>query len=314
MNLYVVYLAKPKYGGWASFTSHLYRGMVHAGYEPKLLKAGNRTEKHLRSFGRGIKYQNVSHADLIKVAEKNHILITALDKNYHDIGLELLQRNATIVIHDPTELKPQVAETLQTSKVVIIRELQHLLPNATYIKHPYQRRTPKKQINKRQAVAISRIDFDKYTNLIVEANLKLEQPIDIYGFNNSMYAHFKLEPIDPDWKRNYKGTFDSDDLWSATKIAAQYHHVVDMSAIKGDGGGTQYTFLEAIDAGSNLILNTEWKPTGLLSEYCDTVTTSEELIEVCKQTPHDKTAIAEALLAEHDARHIAHQYYHTITT
>ena len=34
--------------------------------------------------------------------------------------------------------------------------------------------------------------------------------------------------------------------------------VVDMSIIKGDGGGTQYTFLEAIYQDRALILHKEW--------------------------------------------------------
>jgi hypothetical protein len=34
--------------------------------------------------------------------------------------------------------------------------------------------------------------------------------------------------------------------------------MVDMSSIKGDGGGTQYTFLEAIYMGCVLVLNSKW--------------------------------------------------------
>ena len=38
--------------------------------------------------------------------------------------------------------------------------------------------------------------------------------------------------------------------------------VVDMSIIKGDGGGTQYTFLEAIYHDCALILHKEWVEAG----------------------------------------------------
>ena len=34
--------------------------------------------------------------------------------------------------------------------------------------------------------------------------------------------------------------------------------MIDMSIIKGDGGGTQYTFLEAIHHNTLLILHNEW--------------------------------------------------------
>ena len=40
--------------------------------------------------------------------------------------------------------------------------------------------------------------------------------------------------------------------------------VVDMSIIKGDGGGTQYTFLEAIYHDCALILHKEWVEQGNL--------------------------------------------------
>ena len=35
-------------------------------------------------------------------------------------------------------------------------------------------------------------------------------------------------------------------------------YMIDMSIIKGDGGGTQYTFLEAIHHNCILILHNEW--------------------------------------------------------
>ena len=39
-------------------------------------------------------------------------------------------------------------------------------------------------------------------------------------------------------------------------------YVVDLSVIKGDGGGTQYTFLEAIHQDCILILHKEWVERG----------------------------------------------------
>jgi hypothetical protein len=42
------------------------------------------------------------------------------------------------------------------------------------------------------------------------------------------------------------------------KLAADGQVVVDLSAISGDGGGTQYSFLECWDAGRPLVLNSRW--------------------------------------------------------
>ena len=56
----LVYMAKPSYGGWVAFTSHL-----SLKYDLPLVKIGKRTEKlksgsnRLRKFGYDVSYQNV---------------------------------------------------------------------------------------------------------------------------------------------------------------------------------------------------------------------------------------------------------------
>ena len=59
----------------------------------------------------------------------------------------------------------------------------------------------------------------------------------------------------------YKGTFRKsfDEL---NNILSPKRFVVDLSAIKNDGGGSQYTFLEAIYQGCVLVLNKKWLDTG----------------------------------------------------
>jgi hypothetical protein len=186
------------------------------------------------------------------------------------------------------------------------------LPNATYIQHPYQARTITQHTERKPAVALSRIDFDKHTDIIIKANTQLATPIDIYGFMNTVYAHFKLNDIAPNWKDNYYGTFPADDLWGATRIANNYERVVDMSIIKKDGGGTQYTFLEAANANTHLILHDEWQPTGLLKQYAHTCTTPEQLAELCTTQLPDRTEAANKLLAHHHAPTVANQYATTL--
>lgn len=305
-DVVLAYLAKPRYGGWPTFTAHLQRGLRSAGHKPMLVQRGNRTETHLRDYGRKIHYQNVADRDLIAMAKKMPMLITAVDKHHHHIASELLALGVSIVIHDPTELKPQVRDLIHKARVIVIREtmLAHL-PKATFIPHPYARRDRAPEPARKPAASISRIDFDKHTDLIVRANQLLAEPIHIYGFLNTMYAHHKLRPIDEGWQANYHGKFNSDDLWAACDVAAQYERIVDMSAIKGDGGGTQYTFLEAADAGCALILNAAWKPTGKLRAYAHIVSQPEELAELCRHPIHQKQQEASELLAHHNASPIA---------
>lgn len=305
-DVVLAYLAKPRYGGWPTFTAHLQRGLRAAGHKPMLIQRGNRTENHLRDYGRKIHYQNLAERDIVRLASEKPMLITAVDKHHHALAASLLAVGVPIVIHDPTELKPQVRDLIHKAKVIVIREsmLAHL-PNATYTPHPYARSAITNDGPRQAAASISRIDFDKHTDIIIRANQLLREPIHIYGFLNTMYAHHKLLPIDEAWQANYRGKFASDDLWGACRVASQYERVVDMSAIKGDGGGTQYTFLEAADAGCALILNDAWKPTGRLRAYAHTVSQPEELARLCQEPPHHKHEEALALLAHHNASPIA---------
>ena len=309
MKVFLLYLANPKYGGWATYTCHLYNGLLAAGYEPRLIKQGNRTEAKLREYGRKVRYQNISKEDLRNLCGQHPVLITAVDKHHHDTAIDLLSLGAAIVIHDPTELKEPIKSVIPSAQTVVIREsmLAHL-PHATFIQHPYQSKTVAAKASRKPAVALSRIDFDKHTELIINANMSLETPIDIYGFLNPVYAHFKLEDISENWKDNYLGKFSADDLWAATNIATGYERVVDMSIIKKDGGGTQYTFLEAANAGAHLILHDEWQPKGILRDYAHTCSSSEELASLCTTQLPERTEQAQALLTHHDAKSVASLY------
>ena len=76
-ELSLVYLAKPIYGGWVTFTVHLAKKFNY-----RLYKVGKRTEKKVRPFGYGVDYQNVSLEDLLKLP---NLLVTVVDKHYWDI-------------------------------------------------------------------------------------------------------------------------------------------------------------------------------------------------------------------------------------
>jgi hypothetical protein len=83
--------------------------------------------------------------------------------------------------------------------------------------------------------------------------------------------------------------------------------VVDLSVIKKDGRGTQYTFLEAVDAGCSLVLHKAWEPTGLLSQLSRTVQDADGLVEeLSRPCKFDKKA-ASRLLAHHCHKKIAAQ-------
>lgn len=281
----LVYLAEPKYGGWVTYTAHLAIALKqHQGFAT-IFKEGKGAT--LKEFSHGLHYYSREPAELISQAHQS--VITAVDKHHVETAQQMLAYGARIVIHDPNEFHPVIMETIKKKKtpVITIREsVKRVLSEhgieSTFVPHPFVSQyhgEPKKTYN---AVAFSRIDFDKRTEIIVEANklLPAGKKILIYGAMNRMYAFLKLNPIDANWEKNYAGTFPKS-ADSAEKIAAKARFTIDLSIIKNDGGGTQYTFLEAFAQKSHLIIHRRWlMPNGVLKdgENCTAVETAEDLV------------------------------------
>ena len=201
----LVYLAKPIYGGWVTFTVHLAKQFNY-----RLYKVAKRTEKKMRSFGYGVDYQNVCLEDLLKLP---NLMITAVDKHYWEI-LPHLPPQTKIVIHDPTELKTsqknpnplvQGQSCLQTFKVFTIRETvqKYLLDNfkipSEFKLHPFHGYPCDKEGCNFHAVTISRVDFDKNTDIILKANQQIQDSkkrVHIFGAENRLYVHHKLGELD----------------------------------------------------------------------------------------------------------------------
>lgn len=309
MNVALFYLPDAKYGGWPTYTAHLYYGLVKCGHNVKLFRIGNRTENNTRDWGRGIKYRNLSLTDACLIATQMTSIITATSQK-NDVETEALLRvGAKIVIHDPTELKGNIPELLKTgTDVITIRPInvvnleKHGIASR-YLPHPYMRNPHKFSKRLLWAGAFSRVDWDKGTHFIIDANDKLpdNKQIRIHGACNRMYAHHKLPPH---WTKYYSGQFGADNLWAGAVLASRYQWAVDMSTISGDGGGTQYTFLEAIDAGTALMLNEGWvtgRPDDELLGHA-TFVNPENLAEAIQEPPK---IYGDALLKSHDAAIIA---------
>ena len=310
----LLYLAKPTVGGWVSFTAHL--SLLR---DTPIYKISKRTETKggspkYRDFGYNTKYQNVALDDFL--ALEKPILVTAVDKTGHD-ALEQLPDGTDVVIHDPTEIKAnkgKLLTLLPRFNVITIRQtVSNLLdelgiPN-TFLHHPYVAvgsSFPTKQ--KAGAVSVSRIDYDKHTEVILKANQLMLDPIDIYGTKNDRYVYHKLRDLDPMKEQapgsSYRGKFPKD-FHSLADILVPAKYVVDLSKIKQDGGGSQYTFLEAIDFGCALILNKDWiegKDTPFVhGKNCFAVGNEYELADLLNSDP-DTTKItknAKLLLEPH---------------
>lgn len=321
-NLNLIYMAKPPYGGWVSFTAHMARK-----YNANLYKIGNKTEVKkngeptLRDFGYGVKYQNISPQDAHSL---NNVLITAIDKNFYS-HLDGFKKGTSLVIHDPTEFKGKstqpVLDNLHKFNILTIRETVNSILKGgrpepygfkpkqnRFIVHPFFPYN-KSNVTKNRAVSISRIDFDKHTEMILEANKILEKngkkPVDIYGAKNDLYVfHHLKNKLGLNLDKHYKGTFKKE-FSDVDSILKNAKYVVDMSAIKGDGGGSQYTFLEAIYQDCALVLNSKWvenvKTPFKNGVNCFVVSNEKELAQLLAKNPDTSkiTKNAKKLLTPH---------------
>lgn len=284
------YCAKPVYGGWVSFTAHL--ALKH---DLPIYKIGNRTEEKNRPFGYGIEYRNIAPAD---IKQFKNPLITAIDKNFYD-HLKDFPDNTLVVIHDPSEVtkktSPLLIEHLKRFRIVVIREsVKKYLKErfgfeSLFLIHPFYAYDFTKDPHPSKAVCISRIDFDKHIDIILEANkhLPAAQQITLHGAANNQYVFFKLEGLN--FKKFYKGTFEKT-FEALNAILKDAKWVVDMSVIKDDGGGSQYTFLEAIHQKCALVINSRWVD-GYATpfkngENCYVVKDGDELADLIKSDPN----------------------------
>jgi hypothetical protein len=274
MNL--VYMAKPTYGGWVTFTAHL----SHKTMSP-IFKVGKRTETRLRPFGYNCSYQNVECDELCK---KDNLLICALDKHYYSY-LSMFPPDTKLVIHDPTEYKTGKEFDISNFQIITIRSkvqeylqtkgVSSILKYHPFYEYPY---SEKESLNYKY-ISISRIDFDKHTDIILKANEQLPNDKKIYllGKENRLYVHHKLQDLNFQkyWLGKYPKTMPM--TYENKDILDSCEYIIDMSIIKGDGGGTQYTFLEAIYHDCILILHKEWtKQSDLFQDKINCLAVSNE--------------------------------------
>lgn len=267
-SLNLVYLAKPVYGGWVTFTAHLSQK-----YGYPIHKASKRKETRSRDFGYGCTYQNLPISEILTLS---NILITAVDKHYWSL-LQYFPTDTSIVIHDPTECKgkhnPLVSNTeggsriLENMRVFTIRESvqrylgdTHNIASTTKL-HPFTEYPKMSEGYDYESVSVARIDFDKNTDIILKANALITDPkkrVRLFGAENRLYVHHRLRELNFSeyWMGKFPKTLEPS--LNDKSILKNAKFMVDLSVIKGDGGGTQYTFLEAIHHDCILVLHNEW--------------------------------------------------------
>jgi len=336
IDVNLVLLNPNKYGGTITYTAHLYHGLKLAGYNPMIYRVGKKLG-NIKDFGYGCEQRNAPVEYIAQLS--GHTLVAAcIGKEYEGPTRYLLGQGAFITIHDPNDLGNfSSTEWTDSRRIIIIRKNNtRICPNATFIPHPFVRHLdgftftyPRLKL----AVTLSRLGAIKRTKWIVEANrrLKAKSQIWLRGYDDRFftfnafirpradgsrkYPEFKQDSELPD---HLKMTFGKE-MGTAQEIASQATYLVDLTEIKGDGGGTQYTLLEAMDAGCCLILNRAWvTPDGIWKPdvNCLAVGSSDELID-CLETERSESEIRSMvrksynIMVNHDARKIAEQYINT---
>jgi hypothetical protein len=99
-----------------------------------------------------------------------------------------------------------------------------------------------------------------------------------------MYVHHVLDARFPAWREHYIGEFPL--AWgTAVALVASARCVIDLTTITGDGGGSQYTFMEAWDACTPLVVNRKWLVDPRTDEIRDGVNAH------CVETPAELAAV-----------------------
>ena len=294
------YLSDYRYGGCTTFTAHL----LHTLNRKHVMCMTKAFDKGCGDFGYGIKYckQPIEFLDTL-----SKMFITDMYRNFYLLD-KLNDKDITIVIHDPVEIFKENEPYLGNWRIVVIRKsMQSFLKNrygldAKFICHPFY--PYKKSLDnvvvanptsndRKYVVSISRVEPHKNIDVMLKANKKLKNPIKVYGMTNPHYVSCKL--INLDFDKHYHGMFGKS-FGQVSAILAKSKFMVDLSEIPNDGGGTQYTFLEAIYNDSAIILNRKWiesvdkKYRDFKEGYnCYAVSNEQELVELVNNSDNIDT-------------------------
>ena len=260
-------------------------------------------------------YQNVSINDILNWTERP-FFITIFKESYLPVITRLNDEGDNkniLIIHDHRDISEKVVPYIKNKwKLITIRKTVQEYLNTKYnldslfLYHPfypYSVTSSKTHKQKKGAVSISRISFEKNTDIIIKANNLLrrqEDQIKLYGSASRMYVHLLLGGYNGDFNKYYHGIFDKS-FSTLSNLLAGVKFVVDLSVLKHDGGGTQYTFLEAIHNDCALILHRKWIE-NVNPKYCDfkegyncfVVENEKELADLIRKDPDTVTVVQNA--------------------
>jgi hypothetical protein len=255
-------------GGTTSFTVHLFEAMRRAGFQPAIFRVGAKGSDIERPFSKykGVTYRKVSTEDALRIVRNNPSLMTApcnskyLDFDPGIIG-KLINAGMRCVVHDPNEF--EIYDHLNSKVVapIMIRPtMKRYFKDGVFIPHPYVKHFEELPPAKRKhlAVSVARVTFVKRTEIILAANklLPKRDQVVLCGGENRLFTKHKVMKLFPEYKQGNTG-FPMG--WgTAAEECAKGKFAVDMTYFPNDGGGSQYSFMEAWDAGAVNIIPHDW--------------------------------------------------------
>lgn len=331
MRVNLVLLNPNKAGGTVTMTAHLYHSLIREGHEVYLYRLASRTAPTAKEFGYGCWHRPAS-LDYIK-SRPGHTHITACIGNneYGPATHELVREGATVCVCDPNDLSHFDDRSFAAGRRVTVMRRGNLglCPNATFVPPPFIRANKGFVFDRprpRWAVTLSRLGAIKRTEWVLQANRRLpdDRKIWLRGYDDRFFTFnaFVRDGRYPEFVQDSARPADdkmgfAKVMGEAQRVAGTARILVDLSVIRGDGGGIQYTFLEGIDAGCVLLLNREWVEAphslwtpGINCLAAGSVNTLVNALTEEYPAGHlrDVAAAAHPLLDEHEPRSVVERY------
>ncbi len=255
--------------GAATFTSYLYQSLKKEGHDPMIFKVGAKRRKNI-TFAFGIPAMTIPLQEAQALATAHPSLITYANVKTRGPEAYALMRSCPLVFHDHNEATTDQLDAMRKyQRVIVIRKpmrawLAERGVKATFIPHPYvpydgDRESKHPHVRAR---SIAFLNFRKHQEIISQANVLVpDQPCIMHGKVNRMFVHFKLSKMVPTWKDHYQGAF-ADKPGESIRLFAKCELAVNLTKLKEDGDGTEYSMLEAWDAGVPLVVHRGWILTG----------------------------------------------------
>lgn len=335
--LSLFYAKKGLGGGTTTYTVHMQRVLRDAGIDVHVyhFRADDSKPKKATNLGEfeDTPHEYVTQKEAVDIVNSTPSLLLSQEHPQHlpkGVDLSVLMRKGMrVVVHDPEQFKyHHLKDRSKIIDPIAIRPsmLKHL-PTATFIPHPYHREFAGHQggdLSTREAGAcIARLTYAKRPKIILEANRRLPANLRLrfHGQENRMMTYFTAKGGYPEMTQ---GGYDLPFIWGVSaRMIRSYAFMPDMTRFKYDGGGSQYTFMEAWDAGSVVIVHCDWLYVdGEMKDgfNCLAVAGPKQLASLIRRAREDwefheeiSANATRHLEREHNGFNVANQYLWTLT-